>query len=385
MINNNTPIKITRLSNIIYPSREVVILALDNVYHLIGQFILAEYRDELGNTNTILVIGKSNGRGHDAYSVISTAGDFVVNKIEIPDVSQVGHQDPEVPHGEIYITRKKIDLNDENSEEDWFLVSCPENEKVWEIIDRSRIFRNLDDGYRWFYIKETRTLKREDDFLSTAENESYVNNMMSNFFKKPFITVSYNNQTSDNFYISELNTTIENPILNIHVTDFTDTDITEKCIIKINNEIIEPETSDIHDFMFTGTFNNDFSLTVHSVCLELNNLEIEKAVNFYFPKEVYFGTCRIENNEIVINEDIRTKLIYSNLSSIDVVYNLDRNRSILIVPTNINKFLHIFDDNSLDYINDYTYVQNFEYNDNIYSMYYKNSNVVIQNFKQKFI
>jgi hypothetical protein len=382
---NNTTIKITRLSNIIYPSREAVILALDNVYHLIGQFILAEYRDELGNINTILVIGKSNGRGHDAYSVISTAGDFVVNKIEIPDVSQIGHQNPEVPHGEIYITRKKIDPNDENSEEDWFLVSCPESERVWEIIDRSRIFRNLDDGYRWFYIKETKTLKREDDFLSTAENQSYVNNLMSNFLKKPSIVVSYNNQTGNNFYINELNTTIENPILNIHITDFTDTDITEKCIIKINNEIIESETSDIHDFMFTGTFNNDFSLTIHSVCLELNNLEIEKTVNFYFPKEAYFGTCRIENNEIVINEDIRTKLIYSDLSSIDVVYNLDRNRSILIVPTNINKFLHIFDDNSLDYINDYTYVQNFEYNDNIYSMYYKNSNVVIQNFKQKFI
>lgn len=378
---NNTTIKITRLSNIIYSSREAVILALDNVYHLIGQFILADYRDELGNINTILVIGKINGRGHNAYSVISTAGDFVVNKIEIPDVSQVGHQDPEVPHGEIYITRRKIDPDDEESEEDWFLVSCPENERVWEIIDRSRIFKNLDDGYRWFYNKETKILKREDDFLSVYESE-----IQTQTTNKPTMTISYNNiQLGNKYYIPDTNITVQNPIFNIIIKDYSGVDITENCEIKINDIIIEPETNNTHDFKFIGVFSNDCSFTIRAMCSTINNIEIEKTIDFYFPEEAYYGTCKIENNELIINEeDIRANLIYSDLSDIEVIYNLDRNRSILITPTNVDKFLHIFDYNSLDYINDYTFIQNFEYNNSTYSIYYKNSNVVIQNFRQKF-
>jgi len=384
MINdsNTTTIKITRLSNTIYSSRDVVMLALDKVYHNIGQFILADYRNELGKIDTILVIGKINGTGRDAYSVISTSGDFVVNKVDdLADVSEVSHG----IETEIHLAQLKYPTDED--ELDWYIVTLGPDGITREIqpIDRSRIFRNLDDNYRWFYIKETKTLKREDDFLSTYENEHNLD-ILLNSLNKPTITVSYNNSQLENkYYIPELDTTIVNPIFNITVLKFDGTDITENCIIKINDITLESETSDIHDFKIIGSFDKDTQFNISATYLD--DINTEKTINFYFPIVAYYGTCKIINGELTIDEEnIRNKLIYSDLDDIDITYNLNKERSILIIPQNFGPFSHIFDINGLDYINNYTYIYNFTYNEleNTYSAYYKNEEVIIEDFKQKF-
>ena len=385
---NTTPIKITRLSNVVYSSRDVVMLALDKVYHLIGQFILADYRNELGKIDTILVIGKLNGTGRDAYNVISTAGDFVVNKVDdLADVSQV-------PHGagvEIHLAR----LEDPDNEDklDWFIITIDENNaRTSKVIDRSRIFRNLDDGYRWFYIKETRTLKREDDFLSQAENEEYINFLL-NMLNKPNLIISYNNQTNNNYYFTEDNVT--NPTFNISIINFKGEDITEYCTIELNGNIIEPDEESIHDFTITGQFSSDTEFNFGYTYLE--EIESEKTIKFFFPSIAYTGRYQIISDEITLDGELTPRLIYSDLTNVDVDYDLTiptedieegeiptLYRSILLMPTNFNQFLHIFDINGLDYINDYEIIENFEYDGDVYTAYVKNDGAIIGSFRQKF-
>lgn len=371
--NTTTTIRITRLNGLIYPDRDSAILALDSVYHLIGQFILADYRNEWGRVDTIVAIGRLNGTGKLAYSVISTAGEFIINKIDLADVS-------EVVHGEVHLARLRYP--DPSDPPDWFMVTIgQENQRIIEPIDRSRIFKNLDDNYRWFYIKETRVLKREDDFYPIYEYEGSLELIM-NMINKPTMTISYENHPGDDFYIEQLNTTLVNPILDISVVDYTGLDITADCVIKINNSAVIHESGDVHKYKYTSTFNTDREITVSYTYL--GEITLERTVRFYFPYLAYYGTCSVVNGNVNINNDILGKKIYSNLTSVDLLYTLNRNRSILIIPQNFTRFDHIFDVHGLDYYKDYTYEANFSYNGETYSAYYKNDSVVINDFKQEF-
>lgn len=384
----NATIKITRLSNIIYSSRDIVMLALDKVNHLMGQFILADYRDELGKINTILVIGKINGTGRDAYSVISTGGDFVVNKVnDLADVSEISHgTETEIHLAQLHYPTIEDEL-------DWFIVTLGPDDitRTIEPITRSRIFKNLDDNYRWFYIKETKTLKREDDFFSTDYMQGQID-IILNSLNKPSFIVKYNNQSNNNYYIDE-NTEIINPTFEISIINYNNEDITDQCIIKLDGNIIEPEEN-THNFVITGTFSSDTEFNFTATYLE--TIELEKTVNFYFPQEALFGRYQIINENVEIDEDsIRPKRIYADLDDIDITYNLETDEiiageiptlyySILLVPQNFDHFTHIFDINGLDYIHDYNIVDDFEYSEVNYTAYLKTSGAFINGFRQKF-
>ena len=122
---------------------------------------------------------------------------------------------------------------------------------------------------------------------------------------------------------------------------------------------------------------SDSKITIKA---DSDSINTSETISFWFPEISYYGTCNTNRTNLQVD----SKLIYNNLTSLNLTFNLNNNLSILIIPQRFEMFNHIYDTNGLDYIYDYEYISDYDYLGTMYSAYIKYDPVVISEFKQNF-
>lgn len=379
---------------IVEESKDVALVQLNKTWQYPGLTNIIYYYNDDSDVDFLYSIGKSSGFGPGHYSMIQAHEETVVIRISLTDVS-----------GLVYDQKALCFCNPDNrySESRWYLVEAvpiptsdltvdpgtPSSDSsdyveftrtFTELIEPA-IYRNLDDGFRWFFVDGI--LKREDDFLTSEQTLELIKQNVG-YFKKPILEIVFDfpegtKKSGNSYYLPNIEY-VDQPKFKIRVFDYSGANITDDCTISvIGSEITYNDETGKYTIMRRYITDSKIVINANS-----ESLQTSETISLWFPEIAYYGTCTVRANSEITIGTLTSKLIYHDLDSINLVYNLEMQNSILLIPTNFNKFNHIFDINKLDYIDDYIYIENFEYQDKIYNVYRKIEPIIINDFKQLF-
>jgi hypothetical protein len=357
MSSNAVTIKFSRNARI-EENIDVAKITLDKfIDHKQGQPLLVRYYKNVEKegriekiVDTLVVIGTKDGRGRDCYSILTTSGEREVNGIydcdfdSIPDVSLL-------VSGAIYISRVNNVLS---------LVYIGENgvkRYVEPITENTVIFKNLEDGYRWFYYNNK--IRREDDILDADSIQEIIDNAF--YTVNPMKLVI--EPDKDTYKIGEVSSVM--PIFKIYVYDYKGEEVTNNCTIKFYIGGIEEKASKYPGNRFIP-FNPITETTKYTIKAEYRNQETSEDVSIKFLFPSYYGKAVDSLTEIMWDKETNP--------SLELIFDLNDELTIFKVPYELDKIL---DSNSLDYIDDYTITR-----DGDYYIYVKKDSVKINNFKQ---
>lgn len=362
---------------VIEESKDVALVVLNQTWQVPGKINIIYYQKNGGGVDFLYAIGKASGFGPSYYSMIQEHEETpVITITDSPsDVSTLKHKE------------KALAYNTETSK--WYMLVDVEENGIWtrhmtELISPA-IYRNLDDGFRWFY--NGTVMKREDDFLGTAETEGLVIQNIE-YFQRPTLEITLldvpENTAGDgtDYYLPEDTVDVEKPAFTIRVINYKGEDDTSKYTISLNSE--DPINYEDGKYVVYRKYTEDFELPI---CATKNNLQTTKILKVWFPIIALWGSCTVSDiDHSIINKTIRPKLIYHNLERLDLDYTLDNERSILYLPVDprLPKFSHIYDRNGLDYIENYTYYPGYEYSGTVYQAYLKNEPIIQNSLEQRF-
>lgn len=331
----------------------------------------------------LYAIGKSDGYGPEHYSIVQSHEETLVVHVgdEAPDVSQL-----------IYNQKALVFCNPDNryDENRWYIVKAVPEEEGSEILIRhyteltdEGIYRNLDDGFRWYFSGGK--LKREDDFLTLNEILELIDSNSN--IPQPTLNVTFylpegTSREGGNYYLPIGTSEVKRPAFSVTILDHEGKDITSEYTISVPGTHTRPFSDDgTEKYMILNLYKLDSSITVNAT---KGSKILSSTINLWFPFIAYYGTCTVGNNNEVTITSATQRAIYNNLSKLIIEYNLSVNNSYLLMPLSFAKFDHIYDINDFDYIYDYTYDQNFSYQDGVYVGYIKKDLVTISNFIQVF-
>lgn len=363
-------------------NKNVALVQLNKTWQIPDQVNIIYYYNENREIDFLLSIGKGSGFGPEYYSIVQAHEETLVIKISTDpsDVSQLVYD------------QKALCFCNPNArypEPRWYMLTdiptpnSPEGytRNFTELIEPA-IYRNLDDGFRWFFVAGI--LKREDDFLTSEQTLKLIKQNIG-YFKKSTFDIEFDfpegtEKNGNSYYLPEIEY-IDKPKFKIKVYDYSGTDITNDCTISLgdNARLEYDPVTEKYTIYKQYTEDSRIIISANSETLGL----VSEAISLWFPEVAYYGTCTIEDNEITMGT-LNSKLIYHDLITLPLIYNLDKENSILLMPRDFGKFKHIFDINGLDYIKNYVYFPNLEYQNNIYSAYQKVEPVVIEDFRQYF-
>ena len=364
---------------IIRESKDVALAALNQEQQYPDKVNIIYYYTDEGNIDFLYAIGVSEGTGPQNYSIIQSKEEELVTAIsdQPSDVTTL-------IHGEIVLV-----YHDSKWYKSWDLYDETIDEYVrqFEEITTPGIYRNLDDGFRWFFSNGI--LKREDDFLSGEETSRLVGQNIE-YFKRPILEITLylpiNNPTDvtqkgNSWYLSDNVSDIEKPKFSIRVIDYSGTDVTSNYEIGLDDEYTIIYIPEEEKYMVWGSWESDFVLHITAT---RNHLKTVQEVKVWFPKIAYWGSCVVGNNTIT-TRTINSKLVYHDLTDLILNYELNNERSILFIPQEFQRFYHIYDKNGLDYIQNYTYINSYEFRDATFQVYYKNEPIIQEDLEQRFL
>lgn len=358
---------------VIEESKDVALVVLNQTRQVPGKINIIYYRNEDNKVDFLYAIGKASGTGPLYYSMVQEHEETLVVTItnQPSDVSDLVHEE------------KALAYNSET--EKWYILE--ERSGIRQITELTSpgIYRNLDDGFRWFFNGSV--LKREDDFLSSDETEWLITQNIQ-YFKKPTLEVTLINipeetiADKNNYYLPEDINYIEKPEFTIRVLNYKGEDETSKYVISLaSGDTVVYEDG---KYVVYRRYTEDFEL---SIVATRNNSSTTETLNIWFPVIAYWGSCIVSDiNQSIEPRKIKPKLIYHNLEKLDLDYTLDNERSILYIPVDpkFSKFSHVYDRNGLDYIKNYTYYPSYEYRNSLYQVYLKNEPVIQDSLEQRF-
>lgn len=358
MSSNAVTIKFSRNARI-EENIDVAKITLDKfIDHKQGQPLLVRYYKDVEKegriekiVDSLVVIGTKDGRGRDCYSILTTSGEREVNGIydcefsNIPDVSLL-------VNGAIYISRVNNKLS---------LIYIGENgiqRYVEPITEKTVIFRNLEDGYRWFYYNNK--IRREDDILDSDSVQDMIDNALYDISKMKLIIET----DKDTYKVGEVSSAM--PIFKIYVYDYSGKEITNDCTIKFYKGDIEETVSKYpgNRYIPINPISETTKYTIKAKYKDLDEISEDIVIKFLLSS--YYGKTLEDLTEILWDKEKNP--------SLELVFNLDDELTIFKVPYELEKIL---DSNSLDYIDDYTITR-----DGDYYIYVKKDSVKINNFKQ---
>lgn len=368
MKQNTVTLRISR-DSYIEANKDIALIRLDTMNHLVGQPVMISYYSETGTEEieTITAIGVKDGIGKDCYSIVSTSKENIVNGIydELPDVS-------ELKNGARYICKL---------EGIWSLVYI-QGDIVRTIETLSKhdpqIIRDLTTGFRWFFVNNV--FKREDDFLQKDDIVKLIDERLIEIHK-PTINVKL---IGGDYYI--LGTVIENPVFEINIVNYLNVDITEDCQIEISSDTSGEETIiniSQNKYTISGELSTNTKYTI-TAKYRVNNKEIVlvKDLEVNFGLYTYYGS--VTDRDAVINLDELNKIAWNGKGSLDLIFDLYNQYSVVIIPSNFESIARITDINGLNYIDDYTVTSISDEKSYNYNCYMKKDKVIIDNFKQVF-
>lgn len=378
-MSNNSVIQVSRKLHI-DDDKNIALVSLNTHHHKKGQPVIVKYfKDrDTGETDMMIAMGKKDGVGPDCYTLIQSSEECLVKTIGLPCVSQL-------TNGEKCLCYLE---SSDNGPEGWYLVyDVPNSDhsiyvRHFDLITEPTIFRNLDDGFRWFYSNEE--LKREDDFISSANIEEIIINNLDNYLQ-PSINAHLDidaTESDDKYYLDYGTQSVDSPEFTLNVYNFNNEDITSDCTITVS-DVTNVECIEDHRYRIYKQYTNDSEIKINATTPNGSVLSITKHI--YFPHEIFYGTT--DNSTVITNdiENVQSKIIYLDQNSFSIVYNLENSRSILLTSVDLGTADHIYDIHGLDYLEDYTQRNDFSYNGQTYYAYIKQDRVTIDNFKQTFV
>lgn len=362
-------------------NKEVALVKLNQTSQVPDQLNIIRYYTETGGIDFLLAIGKDYGVGPEYYSIVQSHEETLVLSIgSLLDVSTLIHDE-----------KALCFCNPDNRypEDRWYMITDipgpgDTSTRNFTELTEPAIYRNLDDGFRWFFVDGV--LKREDDFISLEQAQELIEQNIE-YFQKPTIEVDLQlplGTINDgfNYYLPTLQSpVIEKPRFTISIYNYRGEDETDKYTVSLSDggEYIE-QVDDTNEYIVWRQYTSDFTIPLR---VTKNSIDTDYTIYVWFPEIIYYGTANLVSNNIV-PLSVSPRNVYHNLTELDLEYTLDFERSILMIPQGFTRFIHIYDINGLDYINDYTYLSQYTYQDSSYQVYYKNSAVTIENFRQKF-
>jgi len=377
MSKNTVTLKVSR-SKYIEESKDIALIRLDTIQHIVGQPVMINYYATNGDLETITAIGVKDGVGRDCYSIVSTSKESIVNNVyeELPDVS-------ELVHGARYICKL---------EDKWSIVRIDDNNNVRlveTLLDNDpQIIKELETGFRWFYVNGK--FKREDDFLQENEvRDVFIEELYK--IHNPTITAELKDKSS--FFI--IGQKITDPVFNIHIIDHSGNDITSECSFSFtatNSEgviSIKKVKSQLGNLITIYDTLKDYTKYTITAKYNLGDMNLEftmmTEVVIKFGYYSYYGKL---NNPENININDLTKVAWNGEKELSVK-NIDlvKNYLVVLIPAEYSNFNKILDRNELDYIDDYDFsIVDLEIDNQLirYKKYLLNNRVTINNFKQIF-
>lgn len=370
-------------------NKNVALVRLNQTRQTPDKINIVRYYKEDGDVDFILAIGKGEGFGPNYYSIVQEQEETLVVDISdrLSDVSTLSHSEKALCY-----------CNPNNEGAGWYILTDVEEGNIlvrhFENLDNpgEKIFRNLSDGFRWFYVNGV--LKREDDFLSESDTEDIVTQNIE-YFKGPTFDIELDLELSENqqlllvqdgnnYYLPIGVSNIEKPKFSIHIYNYKMEDVTDRYTISLESgESLElmPDGR----YMVWGMWENDFNLVIQATKDSFTSTE---TLSIWFPEIAMYGGC-IEStidSELIFNPSLEEKPIYHDLRHLNLNFDLDNQKSILLMPQGFGQFSHIYDCNGLDYIKDYTYhSEGYIYQGVEYPAYYiKDEPIVGSDFKQRF-
>lgn len=364
-MSNNTTIQISR-SRYIERDRGIAVLRLDQHYFYPGEPVEVRYYLDETQTefDTILAIGISEGYGKDNYKVMSLGGLELVQDVvsELPDVSSLAH-------GEIYL------YQDPQSEIWYYVYEIGGDRQLEQIVGKEMTFVNITDRYRWFW--KDGSLKREDSFLTDNLLDNTVDELLKSVYQ-PYIDAK-----SISGYLFRAGENIR-VILQIKVMDRAGQNCTNDYIIYVDGE----EVNLTEEYTWISqplSMSHDFIITAEPKKM-LSSIEIITGqVQVRFGYDIYYGVVsklwqpdeskviQLPNVELRARENIRWENI-----------NLNNQITAFAYPRVYGKLVHIYDDNGLCLLDDYT-CQEVDVLGIKYYVYWKNEPVQVQNAIQEFV
>ena len=365
---NTVTLRISR-SGYIEESMAIALIRLDTFTHIVGQPVMVRYYNPDNTVDAITVIGIKNGIGRDCYSIISTSGISVVQKVykeSLPDVS-------ELVNGAYYICKNELN--------EWVLAYIKNNTvRSFQQLPSLALYYEIDSKRRWFYKDEK--LKREDDFLTEADS---VNLMLDIIYTIVPIDLQVTPQENP---LPQYPDTITNPSFKIKAINYAGVDILGNCTLKIYNnsgELAIRYTDYANSiYKVTSKVNRNDTYTIEiSYDTGYSVKTIRKKINYKYIEPLYFGSVNtgFEVGDIL---NLETMLFDTSEDKLELIFNLSEELSFVAVPPGHTGFSHIYDIHGNDYMDDYT-VGTMRIRDKDYTTYLKKDEVTIDNFKQIFI
>ena len=296
-------------------NKEVALVSLNRTWQYPGRVTTVYYYNDNNEVDFLLSIGKRSGYGPDYYSIVQSHEEILVVSIkdDLTDVSRL-----------IYNQKALCFCNPDNryQESRWYMITDisnsndPEDEEYtrnFTELTEPAIYRNLDDGFRWFFVDGI--LKREDDFLTSEQVLELIKENIGSFKKERLEIKFYNlpegtNNVGNSYYLPMVSF-MDRPMFTIRVFDYTGTDKTNEYTISIVDGTSLSYNSETGMYTVMKRYTSDTKIIIKADSKLTNTSE---TISFWFPKISYYGTCDTDRTNIQVN----SKLIYNNLSSLNL-------------------------------------------------------------------
>lgn len=348
-MNTITRIQISRCSSI-FGNRLAALIHLNEYTHSVGQPVMVRYTDENGKTDTITAIGVKSGVGKDCYSIISYGQEGAVGGVffdELPDVSSLVHDVPYLaPLNGVWCV--------------FYIDGSGTQRQVKELSDGDK-FYSLSDSHM-YYFNGSRVF-RDDKEIDLLNDK--------------FELLSHGKLSVELYHSGTLKKTgesINRPLLDISVLDANGIDLTLDCDFSVVDEDgLEVPCEILNEKLLLATEIN--TTKTYTITASYTNSIYEDPITgvgeikFNFVDPIKYGVVGGNEQEILWNGE----------GSLDLVFNLNKQKSYLKIPASYPSFNHIFDVHGLDYIADYKITRIGDI-----VTYEKLDAVTINNFIQKF-
>ncbi len=328
-----------------------------------GEVVMLNYykdQDYRTNIGVMVAIGVKDGTGEDCYRFLSIGGQVqVAGVVDLPpDVSSL-------VHGEVYIYQSKVD-------EKWYYIHLNQNgieRQFTKIPNGSFIFLDVSTGYRWFYNDQI--CKREDDFYSQGKTIEILEALQNTDIKirceSPDSVIDPSNLPSEiNITVSALRTD-------------NNEDITSQCRFYYDGNEIDPESFSI------PVPERDTRIHIDAVYnLAGVDIRYEGYIDIFIGQEIYYAAIDPGVSQIMIQDCTKKVIRRGNNIKLDNI-NLAFQRFVLLYPRIFGPVKFIYDDNRIEYLQDY---EGREYPRDIngisYYIYALKDPVVVNGFLQDF-
>ena len=323
------------------------------VRHTAGRLVMVKYKTGYNtdddpskpNIDTLFAVGVKDGEGRNCYSLISTAEPYIIYGIcedDVPkDVSDLDQDQRFLcKMGGIW----KIEFLGEG--ETRVFIDIPEG---------LSIFRNLADGFQYYYDHEKGELVREDHFITPEILVEKLKDVENNIDPP---TISHFEVIRDESYsegegnIYPHGAIITDLGFNLQINNYKDEDITGQFMIRVlkNGSIVNITKLDNNSYSINGPITET---STYEVIATNEDTTLREVFTISIVSPTFFG--KMYEFSVYGTFNLLDRILWDGNNNIEFITNLNNEITVLAVPSDLQQdelFSSIKDTHGLNYIND---------------------------------